>query len=381
MIRWWHHLVAVARKEVLTLLRDPLALVLMFGIPSLQLVIFGYAINTNISHIRTAVLDLDHGQAGRQFVQALESTGTFDLTGAVHSTEALETAMRSGRVQVGVVIPEGFTTERQAGRPAQVQFLIDGSNATIANTALQTGQALGLHLSMQAAGERLLLRGIVTSEPLTPSVEVRPRLLYNPDLKSSHFYVPGLIGVVLQIIPVFLTAFAIVRERESGTLEQLLVTPVEKSALIAGKLIPYLGVGFLELLFVLTVMQLLFQVPIRGSLLLLVLLSTLFILTALAIGLLISTVAKTQPQAMQLAYLIMLPSILLSGFMFPRESMPSILQGLSMALPVTYYLEILRGTILRGALWVDLWDEALVLGLMMLVLTTASVRNFRKTLE
>jgi len=381
MTSWWRNMLAVARKEFQSLTRDPLALVLMFGIPSLQLIIFGYAINTNVTHIRTAILDLDHGQAGRVFVQALENTGTFDIQGHVASADQLDDAMRSGQVQVGVVIPDGYTADRQAGRPAQIQLLIDGSNATIANTALQTATALGLQISFQSAAERLKARGIITSAKLEPAVEVRPRLMYNPDLKSSHFYVPGLIGVVLQIIPVFLTAFAIVRERESGTLEQLLVTPLQKSAIIVGKLGPYLGVGFLELLFVLTMMVAVFHVPIRGSLLLLITLSSLFILTALAIGLLISTVARSQPQAMQMAYLIMLPSILLSGFMFPRESMPPILQAFSLALPVTYYLEILRGTILRGALWVDLWDEATVLAIMMVVLVTASVMNFRKTLE
>ncbi|MEO7994088.1 MAG: ABC transporter permease, partial [bacterium] len=322
MLEFLHSTWAVFRKELISVMRDPLALLLMFGIPSLQLIIFGFAINTNVTNIHTAVLDLDHGQEARRVEQALTNTGTFEMLGHVRSYSELDDSMRRGDVQVGVIIPAGYTEARQAQEPVQVQMLIDGSNATIANSALQAGTSLGLKMSIETLGERLLARGIVTTEKIKPVVEFRPRLVYNPDLKSSHFYVPGLIGVVLQIIPVFLTAFAIVRERENGTLEQLMVTPLSKASIVLGKLTPYLLVGFFEMAFVILMMVLVFHVPIKGSLLLLIALSTLFILTALAIGLLISTVARSQPQAMQMAYVVMLPSILLSGFVFPRQSMP-----------------------------------------------------------
>lgn len=381
MNRLWLSLRAVFVKEWLTISRDRFALFLMFGIPSLQLVLFGYAINADVTRLPTAVLDLDRGAGGRAFLQALENTGTFSITRHVDTLAELESVLQAGRAKVGVVVPRRFTERRQASEPAQVQLLIDGSNSTVATTAMQSGTALGLQLSVESAGERLRVRGILTGERLQPSVEVRPRLLFNPDLKSSYFFVPGLIGVILQIIPVFLTAFAIVREREGGTLEQLLVTPLPKIAIITGKLVPYLVVGFVELAFILTVMWLLFRVPIAGSLVLLILLSGLFILCSLAIGLLISTVARTQPQALQLSYMMMLPSILLSGFLFPRESMPVLLQGLSLAFPVTHFLEILRGIILRGAGFRDLWPQTLILGSMMVILVGLSVRNFRKTLE
>ena len=380
-MRMFKSLRAVFRKELIQLLRDPLTLAMMFGIPSLQLIIFGYAINTDVTNIPTAILDLDRGIEARRLVEAIENTGTFAVEGYIQSYEELDVSMRRGEVQVAVIIPSDFTADIQSFEPTQVLFRIDGSNATIATTAMQAATNLGLQKSLATLDDRMMQLGVAISGELEPTLEARPRLIYNPDLKSSHFYVPGLIGVVLQIIPVFLTAFAIVKERESGTLEQLLVTPLEKSALIIGKLIPFLLVGFVDFAFVVVVMVGLFTVPIKGSLLLLVALSTIFIFCALAIGLLISTVARSQAQAMQMAYVVMLPSILLSGFVFPRESMPLILQYLSLTLPVTYYLEILRGIILRGAIFPDLIDETLVLLAMMFVLLFLSINNFRKTLE
>jgi ABC transporter DrrB family efflux protein len=206
-------------------------------------------------------------------------------------------------------------------------------------------------------------------------------MLFNPNLESSHILIPGLVGLIMQVLLVFLTAFSVVREREMGTLEQLLVTPVGRLGLIVGKLTPYTIIGILQNATVLCVMRFLFRVPINGSVLLLIALSLLFMVAALAIGLLISTIARTQAQAMQMAFMVMLPSVLLSGFMFPRESMPTIIWVFTHLIPLTFFIEILRGIIVRGAGWSALWQEALALCIFGLVVTVLAAIRFRKTLE
>jgi ABC transporter DrrB family efflux protein len=231
--------------------------------------------------------------------------------------------------------------------------LVDGSDSTVANAALNASNRLGLHLSRQIGfrileGQELAPSRNEYGHPALP-IEVRARLLYNPDLESARFFVPGLVGIILQLVTLFLTAFAVVRERERGTLEQLFVTPVGRGAILLGKLLPYAALGLGELAIVLPVMVFLFDVPIEGSVPLLILLSALFLVTALGIGLLVSTIAKTQVQAIQIAFLIMLPSVLLSGFMFPRSEMPLPIRLIGYALPVTYFIEILRGIVLRSA--------------------------------
>ncbi|NUQ50274.1 MAG: ABC transporter permease, partial [Phycisphaerae bacterium] len=216
---------------------------------------------------------------------------------------------------------------------------------------------------------------------LAPPIEVRPRLLFNPDLVSARFFVPALVGIIMQLVTLFLTSFAIVREREQGTLEQLFVTPVGRLGLMFGKLVPYAGIGFAETLLVLLVMVFVFGVPISGSLVLLLALCLLFLVTALGLGLLVSTIARTQLQAIQIAFLIMLPSILLSGFMFPRDAMPLPIYLISCAIPVTHFLEILRGVILRAADLADLWPHVLALAACCAVILAASVLRFQKQLD
>ncbi|HEY1066807.1 MAG TPA: ABC transporter permease, partial [Pirellulales bacterium] len=259
-----------------------------------------------------------------------------------------------------------------------------GSDSQVATAALNTANQMSYARSMRITGPFAeSLARVPSRDPFGHAalpIEVRPRLLYNPNLESAFFFVPGLVGVILQLVTLFLTAFAIVREREVGTLEQLFVTPVGRAGLLLGKLVPYAIVGVLETLIVLTVMVYVFGVPIRGSVPLLIGLSTLFLLCSLGLGLLVSTLATTQLEAMQFAFIIMLPSILLSGFMFPRAEMPGPIYAVTFAIPATYFLEILRGVVLRGADLIDLLPQTMGLVVCSLVILAASLTRFRKQL-
>jgi len=263
-----------------------------------------------------------------------------------------------------------------------VQVLVDGSDAQVASTALNTSKMLGTELSIELARQRAGAQQVAPArdavgQPAMP-VQVRPRLLYNPDLQSSHFFVPGLVGIILQLVTLFLTAFAVVREREMGTLEQLFVTPVGRAGLLLGKVLPYALLGFVETVAVLAVMVYVFGVAISGSIPLLLMLSGLFIVCGLSVGLFISTIARTQVSAVQAAFVVMLPSVLLSGFMFPRSEMPLVIYLLSFAIPVTYFIEILRGIVLRGAAFVDLLPHVAGLTVCTAVVLVLSVARFRK---
>jgi len=351
-------LLAVLLKEFSHIRREPSTLFFMLVIPLFQTIIFGYAIDTRIENIPTVVYDLDRTDTSRRLLEAFWGTNSFEPVASVGSESDFRHELSSGRARVGIRIPPDFTGNVVTGRQAQVQVLIDGSDSQVANTAMNSASLLGLKLSREIgfaffqSAERVPTRDEFGRTALP--IEMRPRLLYNPDLKSAHFFVPGLVGIILQIVLLFLTAFAIVRERERGTLEQLFVTPVSRFGLLLGKLLPYALVGLIETGIVLVVMVFLFGVPIHGDVFLLLGLAGLFIVTALAMGLLVSTLARTQFEAMQFAFLVMLPSVLLSGFMFPRAEMPLPIYAISFVLPVTYFIEILRGVVLRAADLTDL---------------------------
>jgi ABC-2 type transport system permease protein len=364
-------------KEVIQISRDPLTLALMLLVPMIQLMVFGYAINTDVRNIKTAVYNLDPGPQSRDLLHAFENTDYFQIVRYVDSDEELNNSIVTGRVKVGIKIPPDYSDRLLANRQATVLVLIDGSDSSIATQSLQVASQVGLTESLARLGTELRGSGSRTSQL---PIEVRPKMLFNPDSRSANFMVPGLIAIILQIITTLLTAFSIVREREQGTLEQLLVTPVRPFGLMLGKLVPYGLIGIVETFTVLTVMRLVFDVPIKGSLLLLLSLSILFLFTALAIGLLISTKAQSQMQALQLAWLIMLPSVLLSGFMFPRDSMPVVMRFIGYMVPATHFMEIIRGIVLRGATLVDLLPEVLTLMFMGLVLLVLSAFRFRKKL-
>ncbi|MGE0482222.1 MAG: ABC transporter permease [Phycisphaerae bacterium] len=376
---------AIFLKEFAHIRRERSTLMFALAIPVLQLTIFGFAIDMKIEQIRTVVLDLDGRQASRELVAALRNTRVFDIVGTANDDDQFERAVRSGAAQVAVRIPPDFTEQRVRGAPATVQLLIDGSNSNVATAALNAAKLVGIQLSLEAARQRAeaTRQNEIRDDEGRPAlaVDVRPRLLYNPNLESAYFFVPALVGIILQNVTLFLTALSVVREREHGTLEQLFVTPVGRAGLLFGKLVPYTLLGFAETLLVLLVMVFLFGVPIAGNLLLLLMLSLLFVFTALGLGLLISTIAHTQLQAIQLTFLIMLPSILLSGFVFPRETMPAPIYWISFAIPVTYFLEILRGIILRAADLRDLMPHIAGLAACGVAILGFSLARFRKQLD
>jgi ABC transporter DrrB family efflux protein len=377
-------LAAVLIKEFFHIRRQPTTLFFMLVVPVMQTIIFGWAINTQIEDIPTVVMDLDGRSSARQLIDTFVNTRQFAIIERTADHESFRRALSSGRAKVGLLIPPDYSDHLLAGRQVQVQVLIDGSDSQVATTALSAANLLGINASIALAkrkGEALQFAPARDQfGTLAMPIEVRPRLLYNPDLESAFFFVPGLVGIILQLVTLFLTSFAVVREREAGTLEQLFVTPVSRAGLLLGKLLPYALVGLIEVMIVLTVMIYVFGVPVRGSLLLLIALSSLFIVCSLGLGLLVSTVAKTQVEAMQFAFIIMLPSVLLSGFMFPRSEMPTPIYWITYAIPVTYFIEILRGVVLRAADLVDLLPWIFGLALSCVVILMLSIFRFRKQL-
>ncbi len=360
---------AIVYKEILQIRRDP-STRFVFLVPAIQTIIFGFAIDMDVQHIPTVVFDMDRSVESRRLIDSFANTSTFDIVQEVAGEPEIRRQIVAGHAKVGILVPPDYSAKLLRGEQATVQVLVDGSDSSVATNAVQTALGVGQVQSLIRAG----------IHPSHRSLDVRPWVLYNPNLESSHFYVPGLIGIILQVVTVFLTAFAVVRERERGTLEQLVVTPVSKWALIIGKLVPYSILGVVQTIFVLILMRYLFGVPVEGDVFLLLALSVLFLLPALSMGILVSTVSQTQSQAMQMGMLVMLPSILLSGFAFPRETMPFPIYIITFLIPVTYYVQILRGIILRGAgLWA-LWPQTLVLVAFAVILVTVSSLRFQKRL-
>lgn len=376
---------AILLKEFAHIRRDRATVFFTFLVPALQLMIFGYAINVTIENIPLVVYDLDGRQESRRLVEALCNTRTFQVSARVQDGESFRRAIDSGRAKAGLLIPADYSERLLRREQAQIQVLIDGSDSQVATTAMNAVALLTTRLSMERA--KVIAEAAQTGPARSASgridlpIDARVRLLYNPNLESSHFFVPGLVAIILQLVLLFLTSFSIVRERESGTLEQLFVTPVGRAGLMFGKLVPYALMAFGELLLVLLIMVAVFSVPISGSLAQLLLLSLLFIVTVLGLGLLISTLATTQLEAMQFAFVVMLPSVLLSGFMFPRSEMPLPIYLASFVLPVTYFIEILRGVILRGADLTDLMPHVAGLAVCCLLILGLSVTRFRKQLD
>jgi ABC-2 type transport system permease protein len=363
---------AIFFKECIVILRDPTTLFFMFVPPLIQMIAFGFALDNDVKHMALVVYDEDHTVESRQFVERLENTETFRVVREVTGVGALTDFIRRGKAYAGLHIPPGFTRERQAGRNAQVQMLIDGSNSTTALQALNTALGVAFRESL----------GVLIGESGRKDlpVEVRPQMLYNPAMRSPNFFIPGVMGLMLQIATVFATAMSIVREREKGTLEQLMVSPVSPWGLMFGKLVPYLGIGLGMAGFLFFIMRYVFQIPIMGSMVALFASALVYVFTLLSIGLLISTKAENQMQALQISMTLILPSVFFSGFIFPRETMPGIFYAIGAVLPTTYYIDLMRAIILRGAGWADFWPSFSVLCVMAVVLFTACASRFRRQL-
>lgn len=367
----------IARKELLQLRRDRLTMAMMLILPVMQLLLFGYAINTDVRHIPTVVYDQDRSAASRDLVQSLWSTGFYDLVGEANDYDEIEHALRAGRARVALVIPTRFSSDLTRGQPTQVQLIVDGSDPQTVASATNTAASLVAARSSQLMVRRLAGQG--AGAPLAP-IQLEPNTWYNPDLRTAIYIVPGLVGVILTMTMVMLTAMAIARERERGTLEQLIVSPVKNIELVLGKIAPYIVIGYVQMTLILLAGRVVFDVPLVGSLAMLYALAFVFIAANLALGLFFSTLAKTQQQAMQMSFFFMLPNILLSGFMFPFEAMPVPAQWLSQALPLTHFLRIVRGITLRGAKFGDLTTDLGAMAIILAVLVTVASLRFSKKL-
>ncbi|MEP7176728.1 MAG: ABC transporter permease [Gemmatimonadales bacterium] len=363
---------AMLWKELVQLRRDRMTLGLMLGIPAIQLALFGYAIQTEVRHLPTVVLDESRTAESRKLVEVLRNSGSFDIIEHVGSRAAVADRIESGRASAALVVPPDYLRQLKRGRGAEAQIIVDAADP-LASAAALSG-------ATQAGQARAAALGRAAGAP-APLVAIRVRPWYNPGLRSAVYIVPGIIGVLLSLTLVLITSMAIVRERERGTLEQLIVTPIDKTSLVLGKILPFLLIGYVQITVILVLGRLLFRVPMLGSLPLLYLLSLSFIVASLALGLLMSTMVQSQVQAMQLSFLFLLPNILLSGFMFPRQAMPPLAQWIGAALPLTYFLTILRGVLLKGIGLEHLWPEALALTAFAVGLVALSVARFHKTIE
>ncbi len=358
---------SVARKEFLHMIRDPGTLFFALAIPVLEIFMLGYAIDTNVRHVRTVLYDACQTQESRALLRTFETSDDFDVVELVYRDEDLTQRIVAGKAHVGVKIPEDFSRRLQSGQTAQMLVLVDGSESSVAATGLNISNAIALQESLQIAlGDKAL------------PIDARPRVLFNPDTRSANFFIPGLLVFLCQMMASMLTSNSIVKEKENGTLEQLFMTPVRPSELMTGKLVPYLGLSFIQFLTIALFMRVVFLVPIAGNFLTLLAINFPFVLAALGIGLLISANSNSRDEAMQKVMGSVLPCVFLSGYIFPVESMPSILQPVSKAIPTTWMIDAARGVILRGAGWQELWLNALVLvGMAVIVISLAAVQ-FKK---
>src|SRR6516162_3674107 len=357
---------AVFYKETLHVRRDFGTLFFSLIIPLLQMLLLGYGIDTNIRQINTVVFNADGRRESRELIDRLKNSDTFHVVRYVASDAQMNDMIVGGKARVGIKIPVDYSDKLLHQMSAQVLVLIDGSDSSVAGQAINVTTSIGLDESLR--------RVLVNNSSL--AVDMRPKLLFNPASRSPNFFLPGLTAILLLNVTTFLTAFSIVREKERGTLEQLFVTPVRPMGLLLGKLLPYLIIGFFELCMILTFMRFIFQVPIHGSVPLLAILSLPYIFVSLSLGILISSKANSQAEAMQLAFLTILPSIFFSGYIFPRETMPRFFFILSYFVPATYFIDITRGIILRGAGWQHLWIDAVALSCIGSLLLVIAARRF-----
>ena len=361
----------MVKKELRQLFRDPRTKRVVFAAPVIQLLAFGYAVNTDVRRVATWVVDHDRTALSRQLVHAFTASDYFRVAGRSDDPTDLERALDRGEATVGLHIPPGFSADLRAGRSPAVQLLVDGTNSNTATVA----QGYAARIVQQ-----LGVRWSAPTAPMRGGVELRARAWYNPGLLSRVYNVPAVCGVILLLMCLLLTALAVVREREMGTLDQLLVAPLSPAELMLGKTLPVAGVAVVQLLLVVVVALFWFEIPLRGSPLLLLFAAFLFILSGLATGLLISTLSKTQQEAFLAIFLFVLPAIILSGFLYPVATMPRFFQILTLANPLRHFLEVIRALFLKGAGFAELWSQLVVLSVMAAALLTLATRRFRASL-
>jgi ABC-2 type transport system permease protein len=358
--------------------RDPKLLRIVIMAPVFQLFIFGYAVTTDVRHISTAILDEDRTAASRDFAERFVRSRYFDFDYSLGDPRQINRLLDTGRAQMALRIPKGFAEDLDRRRTAKVQIILDGSDSMTAGIISGYVGAVIREYSARLALDRLdRMRAVI---PQVPRLDPRLRVWYNPDLKSVNYMVPGVMCMILLVVTMLLTSLAIVKEREVGTLEMLIVTPIKARELMIGKTVPFIILGFVDMVLVLIVAVLWFRVPVAGSVLLLFALAAVFLLTSLGTGLFISTVSRTQQQAMMTSFFIMMPSIILSGFMFPIENMPHVIQGLTYIIPLRYFLVIIRGIFLKGNGFAILWPQVAALLALGVAIMAMSVLRFSKRL-
>ncbi len=371
-------LISIIRKEFIQIFRDKRTLVLILVIPIMQLFLLGYAATNDVRNVPLAVFDQSHSVESRALLDAYRAADYFKIAYSVGSEANIQTLIEKGDVRAGLIIPPDYAERLKQGT-AQVAFVLDGSDPTVASTALSAAQLIGQSHATGILSEKISRSG--QNFRVQPPVEVRTTVWYNPDLISAYFMIPGVIGMILFAITAILTATAVVRERERGTIEQLIVTPIRPWELVLGKILPYTLLGLFDTVEVLLVGHWWFGVPIRGSMLLIVLLSALFLLSGLGIGLFASTIANTQQEAMLTVWMTLLPSIFLSGFFFPLDAMPKVLYYISYAMPLRYYLSIIRVLLLKGVGIESILPDVIALAIFGVVIMGAAALRFRKRLD
>ncbi len=369
---------SIVRKEFVQIFRDPRTLALIIVMPIIQLFLLGYAATTDVRNIPMAVLDQNQTMQSRDLLDAFRAADYFRIDYYVNSTEEYQKLIESGKIRAALVIPPDYDSQLLDGK-AQVLFVLDGSDGSVGATALSTARQIGQSYATKVLEQQMTLRSS-SALPSAP-LEVRTQVWYNPDFRSAYFMIPGVIGMILSFITTILTATTIVRERERGTIEQLIVTPIRSWELIVGKLLPYVILAFIETFEILIIGHLAFAVPVRGSLLLITLASGLFLMSSLGIGLFASTVANTQQEAMLTVMMFNLPMIFLSGFFFPIQAMPKFLQLVSYAIPLRYYLVVIRALMIKGVGFAAIQSEIISLTIFGVVIMGAAAMRFRKRLD
>jgi ABC-2 type transport system permease protein len=372
-------LISLIRKEFIQIQRDTRTLILVLIIPVMQLFLLGYAATNDVRNVPLAVFDQDRSPQARALLDAYRAADYFEVAFDVDSEQELRDLIDAGQARAGLVIPPDYSQQLLGGGSAQVAFVLDGTDPTVASTALSAAQLIGQAHSTQIMEQRLAGRGQTTA--IEPAVNVHTNVWYNPDLISAYYMIPGVIGMILYALTSILTASAIVRERERGTIEQLIVTPIRPMELMIGKILPYVILALLNTLEVIAIGHWWFGVPIRGSLWLILGISGLFLLSSLGIGLLASSIANTQQEAMLTVWMTLLPSIFLSGFFFPLEAMPKVLQWISYLFPLRYYLEVIRSLMLKGTGLAAVQTEVLALTVFGVGIMIVAALRFRKRLD
>jgi len=369
---------AIAKKETLHVIRDTRSLIIALVLPLIFLFIFGYAITLDIDHVKLCVVDYDKTPASRDLVKDITASGYFDLYSAAGTEKAMEKLMDAGDVKAGMVIPSGFAKAVARGEKSVIQIMIDGTESNSANITLNYANAAVYSHSARLAMTAINRNGAAFRKDIG-FLDASLRAVYNPQMRSRNFIIPGIIAVIMSMILAILTSLTVVREREQGTLEQLLVTPATPRDILFGKMLPYWVIGMLDMLIIVLAGTLIFSVPLKGDLLLLFLASGIFSFCGLGIGLLVSSIAANQQFAIQLSMMLsILPGFILSGFLFPVKSMPTVIQAITVILPAKYYLIILRGVFLRGSGFSALILETLVLLLMGVALIALASKRFKR---